>query len=81
MADKLVRENWQVRAEANLDWLRVSRVSGDYLSIYEEVNGRTPPHNLSRDATRRDLRQAPVCEVLPDGRVFGDAYFNRPRRV
>jgi glycosyltransferase involved in cell wall biosynthesis len=42
LTDKVARENWQARAKANLDRLRVSRVSRDYLSIYEEVIGRAP---------------------------------------
>lgn len=40
LVDTRVREQWQARARANLEWLRVSRVSRDYVSIYEEVIGR-----------------------------------------
>lgn len=43
LTDKAARENWKVQAKANLEWLQVSRVSRDYLSIYEEVIGRAPP--------------------------------------
>jgi glycosyltransferase involved in cell wall biosynthesis len=42
LTDKVARENWKAQARANLEWLQVSRVSSDYVSIYEEVIGRAP---------------------------------------
>jgi glycosyltransferase involved in cell wall biosynthesis len=62
LTDKVARENWQARAKANLDRLRVSRVSRDYLSIYEEVIGRVPTTCFG-DATSAHARM-PTSESV-----------------
>lgn len=59
LTDSAVRANWADRAKANLDRLRVSRVSQDYLAIYEETIGRTP----SRIATINGRSKTALAET------------------
>lgn len=50
LADPAVRAEWAQRAHANIDRLSVSRVSRDYLAIYEQVIGRAPSRVVTSDA-------------------------------
>lgn len=53
LTDNTAREDWKVRAKTNLEWLQVSRVSSDYLSVYEEVLERAPSHGIAEGAPVR----------------------------
>jgi glycosyltransferase involved in cell wall biosynthesis len=40
LADEALRNTWRERAQTDLEWLKVGRVSADYLALYEELLGR-----------------------------------------
>lgn len=58
LSDDVAREGWRARAKRNLAWFEVSRVSHEYLSVYEEVVGRAAPGVHSSDR-RVDLEPQP----------------------
>lgn len=44
LSDDAERQNWRLRARANLEWLQVDRVNTEYLQVYDEVLGRARSH-------------------------------------